>query len=794
MQLEWESDHLQRELIPSANLWFASNESGLGVAHCADMPALISVWPEAVLDVGGQGILVNVRLPAALLAGSTPDAFCVFDDEQIPATPGESPGELLCVVPRHVVGLVALRVVYGQLGTLNSVPLRYTAECATGVQCPDDRGWCSYSSCVCIVPFHGLACAEEMLPPTLDYVEDVFDLTESEAYSHELTVLNGTAPLTWQVNGDISSLSLRGTNLTWADPVCSTLPYTINVVVENAVGTATASWNISVPCPYTPTLDPFDPQIVSSPSVVQIWGSLTAREGSGIAAQDVVLIIERNGIAQRVNTRSDGNGRFSYPYFITHGGSYEIYAAHPRALTPDQPKPLLAVALSRTPLRTILRLLTSNETITSEVATVVNSGPLALTGLTVSFVSVGNYARSVDEIFGIQDFSATLNVSVLEPGNAAKVYVSFIAVNGSTDSFGLRVQAANQPAATVVQVSTSLRDPAPPHAVIEARPSRLRCQAIIGRPNLFTVSVTNTGDEATGPMSVFVNPDEPIVTLVSPIVPFNLRPGDVISITISVLPNATYGIGRFRDRFVLQSDSTQHYVPMNIALVTSRLTRLIVDVTDELSYLGEGSPGLADAIVSINNPLTSFSQTLRTNSTGQAVFEGLNEGPHYVSTQALEHEGERRVVVVEGDEIVEDIFLFFATVSYMFTVTPTTFQDRYVFTLDIEFTTRVPIPVVTIVPALIDLDEIQFNGFSHIINFVITNHGLIRADNLDLSLPTGHPTIAFEPLMDLPEDGLPANTSIVVPVLVHVDPTGRRLRRQASCYSACLRYCYECNG
>ena len=52
-------------------------------------------------------------------------------------------------------------------------------------------------------------------------------------------------------------------------------------------------------------------------------------------------------------------------------------------------------------------------------------------------------------------------------------------------------------------------------------------------------------------------------------------------------------------------------------------------------------------------------------------------------------------------------------------------------------------PVVTIEPALLDplLFEREEKDW---VDFTITNHGLIRADNLQFSLPTGHPTLHFE--------------------------------------------------
>ena len=74
-----------------------------------------------------------------------------------------------------------------------------------------------------------------------------------------------------------------------------------------------------------------------------------------------------------------------------------------------------------------------------------------------------------------------------------------------------------------------------------------------------------------------------------------------------------------------------------------------------------------------------------------------------------------------------------------------TYEDRYDITLEADFETNVPIPVVTIKPQELDLDILQ-RGLMPLINFELTNHGLIRADNVNFKLPdvSSHPFIHLE--------------------------------------------------
>lgn len=52
-------------------------------------------------------------------------------------------------------------------------------------------------------------------------------------------------------------------------------------------------------------------------------------------------------------------------------------------------------------------------------------------------------------------------------------------------------------------------------------------------------------------------------------------------------------------------------------------------------------------------------------------------------------------------------------------------------------------PVVTIDPSQLDTTTFELEEIDTV-HFTITNHGLIRADNLRFSMPTGHPSLNFK--------------------------------------------------
>lgn len=107
-------------------------------------------------------------------------------------------------------------------------------------------------------------------------------------------------------------------------------------------------------------------------------------------------------------------------------------------------------------------------------------------------------------------------------------------------------------------------------------------------------------------------------------------------------------------------------------------------------------------------------------------------------------------------------FLSRQTVTYTWTVVPITVEDRYKIAIDTTFESVVPVPVVTVELAVIDLSEIT--GTEAVVNVKVSNHGLIAANSTRLNFPT-HPLWQFIPLID--QIGvLPANSSITVPLRI----------------------------
>jgi hypothetical protein len=529
----------------------------------------------------------------------------------------------------------------------------------------------------------------------------------------------------------------------------------------------------------------------------------------------VAILIELGGITRAVSAVTDASGRFSYPFFVAEGGDYLVAARHPN----QQQLPrghrftrFTATMLTSSPTRVLIEQRTGSNRVEHRVASVTNAGPVVLTNITVTIEGVEGESEAQLALAGIRNLSATLSTTTLQPGSAASLSLSFTAVNASSHQLALRVCAASHGVQTIVALTVAVRPSSPTLAL---QPGDMRREAVYGVLNLYTFNATNLGDAETGPMSISVTPNSEL-SVVAPIEQFILPPGGFVEVTFAFIANGTQRYGRYTDSIRMHSSTTSATLDIDLSIVVSRRCRLNISVTDEFTYLSSGHPMVQNASVRVENPNTGFAITLASDSSGMAIFDGVQEGAYYVTVQKPRHQSHRQVVVVDKPDVPVEVFLFVTTVSYQWTVTPTLVVDRYTFTLDIEVDNQVPAPVITVEPSRINLDDIERAAVTRIMNFALRNEGLIVADSIEMTFPE-HPTVSFELLAPLPET-IPPQITVVVPIRVTVnigeDPGGgggrRRVAREAaggtgstrdpdgnglgSGCNAGIRYCYLCGG
>ena len=109
--------------------------------------------------------------------------------------------------------------------------------------------------------------------------------------------------------------------------------------------------------------------------------------------------------------------------------------------------------------------------------------------------------------------------------------------------------------------------------------------------------------------------------------------------------------------------------------------------------------------------------------------------------EAPGHRSHHQVLITSLNNPTLTVFLERQAVRYTWSVIPVTYQDVYIIPIVAEFETHVPIPVVTVTPTEINLDDLESGAIASV-QLNVTNHGLIQADNVTIQLPS-HPSLVF---------------------------------------------------
>lgn len=212
-------------------------------------------------------------------------------------------------------------------------------------------------------------------------------------------------------------------------------------------------------------------------------------------------------------------------------------------------------------------------------------------------------------------------------------------------------------------------------------------------------------------------------------------------------------------------------LPYTIMAVSDSTGTLVVDVTDDYTYNGNGQH-LAGATVTVKGyySLETVAVGL-TDSNGLFTVSDIPEGYYRMSITAPRHAEYQATIQIEGGQTnTQNIYLQYQAITYSWNVVPTEIQDEYTFELIVEYETNVPVPVV-----VIDMPQTfpeLAEGESFVFDYIISNLGLVDTYEATLYPPTNHPLYDFTPMIT-EIDTLHAQTSVVIPCTMTVR-TGQR--------------------
>jgi len=515
---------------------------------------------------------------------------------------------------------------------------------------------------------------------------------------------------------------------------------------------------IQVGAPWTATVQtPVTTAVAGTP--IPMTGAATRPGGAPVPNTVVSIHVVVNGMKRTIGALTDGSGNFSAAFtpFATEAGNYTIAAGHPGVefLAPQDSFTLLGMRIDP--------VSSSRHIIEGQIATgtlnVFNLSSVPLSGLSASVVS---------EPPGWNTQLALTNNAL--PGDGSNVLHFVVTPNAS----GLGTIIVRVTSAEGASVDAPLEVAVEPLlAKLVATPASLFSGMLRGEQTIVKFDLVNAGGAATGPIAVSL-PAIPWLSLASPNPLPPLAPGESNIVTLILSPDTNVDLIAYDGALLVNAASAgapNHSinVPFQFRALSVAKGDLVVKVVDELTYYavlpdGQGAPLVTNATVTVSDAVTHTTITnLNTGTNGTVTFPGLMEGFYEVQVEADQHQSFRGNTYVAAGRTNEfEVFVSRSLVEYVWTVVPTEIEDRTRIVIETVFETVVPLPVVTMEPAFIDLSELP-DGESQI-EVRISNHGLIAAPNVRLELPT-EGGVTFESLVT--ELGtLPANSSVTVPIII----------------------------
>jgi len=585
--------------------------------------------------------------------------------------------------------------------------------------------------------------------------------------------------------------------------------YHVGKVDETTIpGTSTSQQVVLVDTAYYCAVDSIAPASTFGDPVVISGHAIDRMTTAPLPTVPLKLVMNVKGFEKVNDLFTDATGAFSYTYTPQPGenGIYNLSCIHPDVLERPDHGSFTIKRISVSPTSGTLNIPKNYEqTIPVKVTT---TDATTASNLRIAF-------DAVDQPSG----TLPAGVHVVLPAGVT------VAPN-SSQTLNLKISADNTAAANSALVFSVYADEtgASPIATInldaffsEAKPalyftpSFVETGVTLGGSITESVTLENRGLADMTDVRVVLQTQDgsPLpawINLVSAGALGTMAVGDMPVVSISLAPDTTVPQGNYAfNMHVTSSNHPARDIPIYAAVTASGQGDVLFKASDiftaTLDANGNPIQGLQGVSIRVQNEkVLSIDQTLTTDVLGEALFTALPAGQYkFRATVANHQEVAGRFWIKPGITVTQDIFLDYNLVTVNWTVNEIVVKDKYDVILNITYETNVPAPVVVIEPAGINLPKMVpgdvFNG-----EFTITNHGLIRADNVNLNLPTSDANFKYEFLVDTVPTSIQAKQVITVPyrITMLTDP-GNPAGTGGGCWSyrvvGSMTYDYVCaNG
>jgi hypothetical protein len=523
---------------------------------------------------------------------------------------------------------------------------------------------------------------------------------------------------------------------------------------------------------YTATIDSVTPASSYGDQPILISGQALERATAQPLAQvPLKLVIVANGFERQAEITTDSSGSYQYQFdpLPAESGIFTVSAVHPDILArPGQGQFTINRVLVKP---TTLRLnLPKNVEQSFDVIQAVTGEGTTATNLRLVY-------EAADQSGGTFPTGMTVNLGspqTLSPEQSGKLSFSITGDN-SADLAGTIVlkvmsdESGSEPLALVnLEYALSDADPA-----LYFSPNFLETGVAHNASVNETITLENRGLAELTDVHVTLLTDAGApapdwIYLLSPQSQGDLAIGESKQIQLTASPDSSIPDSIYAFKLRVESSNYQVtdiniYVAVTQSGIGNALFKASDIYTATLDENGDPIPGLTGARIRIQNEeVLTIEQTATTDSYGEALISDLPAGRYRFRASAPNHEDLLgRLTIKPGVTTAQEIFLDFNLITVEWSVTEITIQDKYEITLQATFETDVPAAVIVLEPSSTTLPDMAVGDVFYG-ELRLTNHGLIRADNLRMSYPSSDAYFQYEFLAELP-DTLEAKESLLIP-------------------------------
>lgn len=480
-------------------------------------------------------------------------------------------------------------------------------------------------------------------------------------------------------------------------------------------------------------------------------------KGKDIAQKSVEVYIVNGGYRHTITTQTQDDGSFevSYEPYSGQTGHFAVGACYPSANLSDEQASFDIYGIKRT----------SSDAITCEASlgdiyqgklNVSNPGNLTLTGLKVKVNSKPDNCT----------VNATPGSTTLKGGENTDIAFSITPSGASEGSDWEKIELSIESAEGAILPATLYYYCRVKTGKIEASVASINTTMVKGESRDYPFTITNVGKGETGKISLAL---PSWISSVTPMEMPSLAKDESTEIILRMTPT---------DKMQLNVPVTGNIaincangegmpLPFYIEPVSTKEGKLTIDVCDENTYYTKEAPHLAGAKVKITHPTTGAVVAEGITNEKGLFSANLAEGYYAVRVSAEKHDSYSNNLLVDpGTETKKVVNLSYEAINIDWKVEETEIQDEYEIKTNVKFETQVPVPVVELsIPDRIHTEELR-EGESLIFNAVLTNKGLITAQDVQLLLPTDLQTLTFEALDHNEAFNLAPQESVLIPVKV----------------------------